>query len=81
MIPNYYAQKCIINQSKHILEFQQPAKEVGSGTGLGLSIAYEIVKKHQGEIIVDTTTGKGTTFTIKLPLTEDKGAYRAGSAA
>jgi len=52
-------------------------KEVGSGTGLGLSIAYEIVKKHQGEIIVDTTTGKGTTFTIKLPLPEENGSYKA----
>jgi len=43
-------------------------KEVGKGTGLGLSITYDIVKKHGGEIIVDSTVGKGTTFTIKLPV-------------
>jgi len=42
-------------------------KEVGKGTGLGLSICYEITKKHNGEISVDSELGKGTTFTIRLP--------------
>jgi two-component system NtrC family sensor kinase len=42
-------------------------KEVGKGTGLGLNVAYNIIKKHQGEIRVDSTVGKGTTFTIHLP--------------
>jgi signal transduction histidine kinase len=37
------------------------------GTGLGLSIVYSIIKKHNGEISVDSTEGKGTTFTIDLP--------------
>jgi two-component system NtrC family sensor kinase len=46
-------------------------KEVGKGTGLGLSISYDIIKKHQGEITVDSTVGKGTTFTIRLPLGEN----------
>lgn len=46
-------------------------KEVGKGTGLGLSIAYDIItKKHKGEINVDSEVGKGTTFTIKLPVVE-----------
>lgn len=43
-------------------------KDVGKGTGLGLSITYEIVKKHAGDIMVDSEVGKGTTFTIKIPL-------------
>jgi signal transduction histidine kinase len=43
-------------------------KGVGVGTGLGLSIVYNIIQKHKGEISVDSTIGKGTTFTIKLPM-------------
>jgi two-component system NtrC family sensor kinase len=45
-------------------------KEVGKGTGLGLSIAYEIIKKHKGEIRVDSEVDKGTTFTISIPIVE-----------
>jgi two-component system NtrC family sensor kinase len=43
-------------------------KEVGKGTGLGLSIAYDIIKKHNGMIKVDSEVGKGTTFTISIPV-------------
>jgi len=45
-------------------------KEVGKGTGLGLSITYDIIKKHGGEIEVESEVGKGTTFTITLPVRE-----------
>ncbi len=43
-------------------------KEVGKGTGLGLSITYDIIKKHNGVINVQSDPGKGTVFTIELPI-------------
>lgn len=43
-------------------------KPIGKGTGLGLSIAHDIIKKHGGMIDVESQLGKGTTFTIRLPI-------------
>jgi signal transduction histidine kinase len=43
-------------------------KGVGVGTGLGLSICYQIVRDHNGEIKVASEVGRGTTFTIILPM-------------
>jgi len=39
-------------------------------TGLGMSVSYGIINRHRGTITVDSIEGKGTTFTIKLPLSE-----------
>ncbi len=45
-------------------------KEIGKGTGLGLSISYGIIQRHHGTITVDSEVGKGTTFTISLPINQ-----------
>ena len=43
-------------------------KPTGQGTGLGLSLAYDIVKAHGGELKVETTQGKGTVFSVLIPV-------------
>lgn len=53
---------------KHIFEPFFTTKTVGKGTGLGLSISYGIIKQHKGTINVESTEGKGTIFTIVLPI-------------
>jgi signal transduction histidine kinase len=57
----------------HIQKIFDPGfttRGVGVGLGLGLSIAYRILENHHGSIQVHSEAGKGSTFTIRLPIRE-----------
>jgi two-component system NtrC family sensor kinase len=47
-------------------------KETGHGVGLGLAISYGIVQEHNGKLKVESALGKGTIFTVSLPLMDEK---------
>lgn len=54
---------------QNIFEYLFTTKEAGKGTGFGLAISQEIIRdKHGGQITVDSEPGKGSKFTITLPL-------------
>lgn len=50
---------------------KEPDTDGHGGTGLGLSVCRQIVEQHQGRIRVESLVGKGSTFTIKLPVCPD----------
>lgn len=56
-------------QTAKIFEPFYTTKPVGEGTGLGMSISYKVIQNHNGTISVESEEGKGTKFTIRLPIT------------
>jgi signal transduction histidine kinase len=52
---------------KKVFEPFFTTKDVGEGTGLGMSIAYNIIKKHNGTINVNSVQGEGTEFVLQIP--------------
>lgn len=56
---------------EHLYKIFDPfftTKGATKGTGLGLAVSYGIIKKHGGEIVVASTVGKGTVFTVRMPI-------------
>jgi two-component system NtrC family sensor kinase len=53
---------------KKVFEPFFTTKDVGEGTGLGMSIAYNTIKKHNGQITINSTPDKGTEFTLQIPV-------------
>ena len=56
--------------TEHMPKLFEPfftTKPVGKGIGIGLSTCYHIIQTHGGEIIVNSTPGKGTVFSVRLP--------------
>lgn len=47
----------------------EPFNSSSNGTGLGMAIVYQLVRDHSGKIYVESETGKGTSISIKLPVT------------
>ncbi|MFL6246490.1 MAG: PAS domain S-box protein [Thermoanaerobaculia bacterium] len=49
-----------------------------TGNGLGLAVAFQIMKQHEGQILIDTEVGVGSTFYLVLPVSAGAPASRAG---
>ncbi|MBF0252755.1 MAG: PAS domain-containing protein [Candidatus Omnitrophica bacterium] len=56
-----------VEDHKKIFDAFYTTKKTGEGTGLGLSISYDIVRSHEGDILLESEPGKGAKFTVVFP--------------
>lgn len=59
-------------QLNRLFEPFYTTKPVGQGTGLGLSVSYSIVRRHGGQIDVESEVGRGSRFTVRLPVRQPR---------
>ena len=52
----------------HVFDPMFTTKQIGTGAGLGLAICDQIIRQHRGTVHVQSESGRGTTFTVRLPL-------------
>ena len=57
---------------------KEPDDHGHGGTGLGLSVCRQIIEQHHGRIRVESVVGKGSTFTVKLPLHLEEPVHAEG---
>lgn len=64
---------CGINKKNiyRIFEYGFTTKQPGSGSGIGLALSNNIIRKHNGEIIVDSREGEGAIMTVMLPISQE----------
>jgi two-component system sensor histidine kinase PilS (NtrC family) len=57
----------------------EPFNSTSGGTGLGMAIVYQLVRDHNGKVVVESEAGRGTSISIKLPVAGRVSKERAGA--
>ena len=66
---------------EHVKEKFYKANQTVRGSGIGLAVADEIIKQHDGLLLVESTEGVGTTVTVVLPIIEEEAEPTADTQA